>query len=174
MTVTGHGDDGRVIASATVAFPAEALEGEGRLELPAELRNRIGQLRIEGEHGAGAVTLLDERWRRRPGGVITDSAAAREHSLCSASSYYLNRALEPFTELRQGPMEELFARDLAVAILPDSCRRAWMPRGSAELEEWVEQRRPAAALSPARAWPKAQRGRCRSPCVAATAFLAAA
>ena len=136
VTITSHGDDGRVIASTPMEFAADTLEATGRLELPAELRNRISQLRIEGQHGAGAVLLLDERWRRRPVGIVTDSIQQENQPLLS-ELFYLNRALEPFTELRQGSIEELFSRDLAVAILPDAFAGLDAAR-SAELEDWIE------------------------------------
>src|SRR5262249_14038202 len=43
------------------------------LKVPAELRNRIASLSIEGDDSAGGVLLLDDRWRQRPVGLITDS-----------------------------------------------------------------------------------------------------
>lgn len=135
-TITGHGDDGRVIASAEANFQPGLREAEGRLALPAELRNRISQLRIDGEQSAGAVILLDERWRRRPVGVLTGSSQQDIQPLLS-EIYYLQRALEPFTELREGDMETLFDRNLAVAILPDSAS-ALDAAQAAELDAWVE------------------------------------
>ena len=35
------------------------------LTLPVEIRNDIARLEIAGERSAGAVALLDKRWRRR-------------------------------------------------------------------------------------------------------------
>jgi hypothetical protein len=135
-TVTGHGDDGHVIASAAVTFPDGSLEAEGRLALPAELRNRISLLRIDGEQSAGATVLLDERWRRRPVGILTGSNQQDIQPLLS-EIYYLRRALEPFTELRDGDMATLFGRDLAVAVLPDSAA-ALDAAQSATLDAWIE------------------------------------
>ncbi|HMB78167.1 MAG TPA: DUF4159 domain-containing protein, partial [Kiloniellaceae bacterium] len=135
-TVTGHGDDGRVIASATVNFPAGSKAAEGRLALPAELRNRIALLRVDSEQSAGTTVLLDERWRRRPVGILTGSNQQDIQPLLS-EIYYLQRALGPFTELREGDMKNLFARDLAVAILPDNA--ATMDAAeSAALDAWIE------------------------------------
>ncbi len=43
--------------------------------MPSELRNRATAIEIEGEASAGAVLLLDERWRRRPVGIVAPRAA---------------------------------------------------------------------------------------------------
>ncbi len=40
-------------------------------DLPVELRNDIARLEIAGERSAGAVQLLDKRWRRRAIGVVS-------------------------------------------------------------------------------------------------------
>ncbi len=40
-------------------------EAEASFDLPVELRNDITRLEVSGERSAGAVQLLDKRWRRR-------------------------------------------------------------------------------------------------------------
>ncbi len=112
-------EDGQLIARTPVAFPAGSSQGEAKLDLPAELRNRIARLQIEGESTAGAVLLLDERWRRRPVGLVSAGPLEDAQPMLS-ELYYLDRAMEPYTELRRGNVEELLQRDLAVLILPDS------------------------------------------------------
>src|SRR5262249_15089765 len=39
-------------------------DAEAQLTLPAEIRNDIARLELVSEHSAGAVQLLDKRWRR--------------------------------------------------------------------------------------------------------------
>jgi hypothetical protein len=110
--------DGRVLARATIAIPAGATEAEAVLDLPAEIRNRVVSLDLEGEAGAGGVVLLDERFRRRPVGLVTDVAAETETPLLGAF-WYADRALSPTAELRRGGVETLLARPLAVIVLAD-------------------------------------------------------
>jgi len=110
--------DGRVLARATIAIPAGATEAEAVLDLPAEIRNRVTSLDLEGEAGAGGVVLLDERFRRRPVGLVTDVAAETETPLLGAF-WYVDRALSPTAELRRGGVETLLARPLAVIVLAD-------------------------------------------------------
>ncbi|MDW8399515.1 MAG: BatA domain-containing protein, partial [Acetobacteraceae bacterium] len=110
--------DGRVLARATVAIPAGATEASAELDLPAEIRNRVLRLDLDGEAGAGGVVLLDERFRRRPVGLVTDVPAESETPLLGAF-WYVDRALSPTAELRRGGVETLLARPLAVIVLAD-------------------------------------------------------
>ena len=48
----------------TLSAPQDR-ETEAAFDLPVELRNDIARLEIAGERSAGAVQLLDKRWRRR-------------------------------------------------------------------------------------------------------------
>ena len=48
---------------------------KARFELPIELRNEIARVEIADERSAGAVTLLDERWKRRRVGVVSGVTA---------------------------------------------------------------------------------------------------
>src|SRR5207248_886730 len=66
-----------------------------------ELRNDISRLEISGERSAGAVQLLDKRWRRRAVGVVTGATSDTAQPLL-ASTFYLTRALSPFADVRLG------------------------------------------------------------------------
>ncbi len=133
--VLATAEDGTLVARTTVTFPEGQSVAEATLDLPAELRNRIAQLSIEGEEQAGAVLLLDERWRRRPVGLVATGPLEEAQPLLS-ELYYLERALEPFTELRRGEIGELLRRELAVLVLPDL---GAIPDGEAgQIDSWVE------------------------------------
>ncbi len=118
-TVIASGDDGRLIARLPVTFAKGETEAAAVIDVPVELRNRIARLHIEGETQAGAVMLLDERWRRRPVGLIETTAADQAQPLLS-QLYYLKRALAPYTELREGAVETLLQRELAVIVQVDA------------------------------------------------------
>ena len=127
--------DGQTLGRTPVTFAPGEVLATARLELPAELRNRIARLQVEGESSAGAVLLMDERWRRRPVGLV-DTAAAEAQPLLT-ELYYLERALEPFTELRRGSVTELLQRELAVLVLPDSAGNI-APEEADLLNGWIE------------------------------------
>jgi hypothetical protein len=92
---------GSPIAEARYAFAPQARETEAAFELPVELRNDISRLEIAGERSAGAVQLLDKRWRRRAIGVVSGSTSDTAQPLL-APSFYLTRALAPFADVRLG------------------------------------------------------------------------
>jgi uncharacterized protein DUF4159/aerotolerance regulator-like protein len=109
LRATGSGNDtgtvraldlkGLPLGEAQFTFNPADLETEARFELPVELRNEIARLEIAGERSAGAVQLLDKRSRRRTVGIISGANADVAEPLLS-SSYYLQRALEPFADVR--------------------------------------------------------------------------
>jgi hypothetical protein len=90
---------GLPLGDATFNFGQTESETDAELTLPVEIRNDIARLEISTEHSAGAVALLDKRWRRRSIGVVTGSTTETAQPLL-ASTYYLSRALGPFADVR--------------------------------------------------------------------------
>lgn len=90
-------------------------ETVARLELPTELRNEIARLEIENERTAGAVSLLDSRWKRRRVAIVSGTTADVAQPLL-APSYYVARALAPYAEVRE---PRAGTRDPIVAALDD-------------------------------------------------------
>jgi Domain of unknown function (DUF4159)/Aerotolerance regulator N-terminal len=92
---------GAPIGETRFAFGAGDRETEAAFDLPVELRNDIARLEVSGERSAGAVQLLDKRWRRRAIGVVSGSSSDTAQPLL-ASTFYLSRALSPFADVRLG------------------------------------------------------------------------
>jgi hypothetical protein len=90
---------GLALGEAPFAFRSDAQEADATIDLPVEIRNDVARLEIAGERSAGAVQLLDKRWRRRTVGVVSGSTADRSQPLIGAT-YYLQRALNPFADVR--------------------------------------------------------------------------
>ena len=90
---------GLALGEAPFAFKAVAKETEASITLPVEIRNEVARMEIVGERSAGAVQLLDKRWRRRTIGIVSGSDADRAQPLLGAA-YYLTRALNPFADVR--------------------------------------------------------------------------
>ncbi|OJW28250.1 MAG: hypothetical protein BGO51_25625 [Rhodospirillales bacterium 69-11] len=118
MAVLAQSGDGRSLARAVIDLPAGAATGSAAIALPPELRNRLSRLVLEGPPSAGAVLLLDERWRRRPVGLLAGEQTTADTPF-SGPLYFLRRALQPFTELREADATTLLSRDLSVMILAD-------------------------------------------------------
>ena len=92
---------GSPIGEARYTFGPRDREAEAAFDLPVELRNDIARLEIAGERSAGAVQLLDKRWRRRAIGIVSGSSNDNAQPLL-ASTFYLARALAPFADVRLG------------------------------------------------------------------------
>jgi hypothetical protein len=101
-----------------------ATETTARFELPIELRNDVARIEIVGERSAGAVALLDDRWKRRRIGIVSGATADVSQPLLSPS-YYLTKALAPFAEVREppagatDPITTLLDEKVAIIILAD-------------------------------------------------------
>jgi Domain of unknown function (DUF4159) len=106
------------------------------------MRNEIARLEIAGERSAGAVALLDKRWRRRSIGVITGSTADTAQPLLD-STYYLTRALGPFADVRLAErtspaqaVSQFIDQHLSMLILADVGNVA---EAREALTRWIEQ-----------------------------------
>ncbi len=128
--------DGRTLARATMTLPAGTSAGSVGISLPPEMRNQLARLVLQGPPSAGSVFLLDERWRRRPVGLVAGDQATADTPF-TGSLYFLTRALEPYTELRQGSVETLLKRKLSVLILADDPLPSGPERDA--VAKWVEQ-----------------------------------
>jgi uncharacterized protein DUF4159/aerotolerance regulator-like protein len=134
-TVLAQSGDGRTLARTVLDLPAGAGEGSASIALPPELRNRLTRLVLEGPPSAASVVLLDERWRRRPVGLLAGDLATADTPF-AGSLYYLRRALTPYTEVREADLATLLKREISVMILADRP----LPEGEERdaLSKWVE------------------------------------
>ncbi len=133
---------GLPLGEATFAFKPEDREAEAQFDLPVEIRNDIARIEIGGEHSAGAVQLLDKRWRRRTVGIVSGATADTSQPLLS-SSYYIARALGPFADVRlaqgESPAEAVthfLDQHLPMLILADVGNVAGQARD--RLTRWID------------------------------------
>ena len=90
---------GLPLGETTFTFGRGERETTAEFNLPVEIRNDIARMEIVSERSAGAVQLLDKRWRRRTIGVATGSSSDIAQPLLAAT-YFLSRALGPFADVR--------------------------------------------------------------------------
>ncbi len=133
---------GLPLGDAAFSFKDGERETEAELTLPVEIRNDIARLEIAAERSAGAVALLDKRWRRRSIGVITGSSSDTAQPLL-ASTYYLTRALGPFADVRLADrgspaqaVSQFIEQRLPMLILADVGNVA---EARDQLTRWVEE-----------------------------------
>ncbi len=132
---------GLPLGEATFAFGVNDTETEAALTLPVEIRNDIARLDIGAERSAGAVQLLDKRWRRRAVGIVSGASTDTAQPLL-ASSYYLTRALGPFADVRHADrgsaaqaVNQLMDQRLPMMILADVGNVA---EARERLTRWIE------------------------------------
>ncbi len=88
------------VAEAPWAFAGGANAVDARFAIPVELRNDIARIEVAGAHSAGAVTLLDARWKRRRVGIVSGDSADTAQPLLSPA-YYVRKALSPFADVHE-------------------------------------------------------------------------
>lgn len=91
---------GLPLADVPFAFKPGTTETQASFALPTEVRNAIARIEVSGENAAGAVTLVDERGRRRRIGIVSGQTADLSQPLL-APTYYIERALGPYGEIRE-------------------------------------------------------------------------
>lgn len=133
---------GAPIGEAQYAFALQDRETEAAFDLPLELRNDIARLEIAGERSAGAVQLLDKRWRRRAIGVVSGSSAERAQPLL-APTFYLSRALAPFADVRLGDkaapqqaVTQFLDQKLPMIVMADV--GALSPELRQRIDDWID------------------------------------
>ena len=134
---------GSPIGEARFGFAPQDRETEAAFDLPVELRNDIARLEISGERSAGAVQLLDKRWRRRAIGVVSGATSDTAQPLL-ASTFYLTRALAPFADVRLGDrgapqqaITQFLDQKLPMIVLADVGTLS--PEIRERLNAWIEQ-----------------------------------
>jgi len=148
----GNGADGIVraldakgspIGEARYNFAIGDRETDANFDLPVELRNDITRLEISGERSAGAVQLLDKRWRRRSIGIVSGATSDTAQPLL-APTFYLTRALGPFADVRLGDrgapqqaISQFLDQKLPMIVMADVGTLS--PEIRERLNAWIEQ-----------------------------------
>jgi Domain of unknown function (DUF4159)/Aerotolerance regulator N-terminal len=134
---------GSPIGETRFGFTPGERETDAAFDLPVELRNDIARLEIGGERSAGAVQLLDKRWRRRAIGVVSGSSSDTAQPLL-ASTFYLSRALAPFADIRladrgapQQAITQFLDQKLPMIVLADVGTLS--PEIRERINAWIEQ-----------------------------------
>ena len=100
-------------------------------------------LKYAGERSAGAVQLLDKRWRRRAIGIVSGATNDTAQPLL-ASTFYLTRALAPFADVRLGDrgapqqaITQFLDQKLPMIVLADVGTLS--PEIRERISAWIEQ-----------------------------------
>ena len=135
VSVQALTENGRVLDIQNAVLNAASLPQTFTFDIPETLRNDVSSFRIAGRAGVGSIFILDERFRKRSVGIVGPADDAETKPFIEAT-YYLKRALEPYTTLHMGSVDDVLAREPSVIILPDI---GAMPAHTlSALEKWVQ------------------------------------
>lgn len=112
------GARGQYLATQEFEIPADKREVTVRLDIATELRNELARVEIADRSSAGSAVLIDERWRRRPVGLVSGQSVDAAQPLLS-DLFYLERALKPYAELHEGRIADLVKAGLSVLVVAD-------------------------------------------------------
>ena len=132
---------GLVISQSQLNFESGDSSAQTNIDLPIELRNEITRVEIVSEKSAGAVQLIDERWRRRTVGLLAGGSADLAQPLLSPL-YYLDKALSPYADVRTPrdadlivAIPDLIQQNVSVLMLADI---GVIPQEASDnLSEWI-------------------------------------
>ncbi len=116
--VSALGSHGEMLATAPFHFDDGKSRAGAHITLPLEVRNETSRIAILNADAAGSVQLLGGGGARRAVGLVTAGASEDTQPLLS-DTYYLERALAPYAEVRKGTVSDLLSRDVSVLILAD-------------------------------------------------------
>ncbi|MEO1405399.1 MAG: DUF4159 domain-containing protein [Pseudomonadota bacterium] len=125
--------DGTAIATAEGNFEPGARTTGARFDIPPTALARADRFRITGGQGAGTVWLWDSAARRQRVSLVSDGEAAQP---LLSDLHYVRRALEPFSVISEGSLQDLLLAEPDAIVLTDIGEIA-----DADLEpltRWVE------------------------------------
>jgi hypothetical protein len=133
---------GQRLGEAPFKFDAGATRALTNFDLPLELRNQVTRVEIAGERSAGAVHLLDARSQWHRIGLMSGASSEQSQPLLGPL-YYIERALQPFTEIAKSDdpnletaIDALIKRNISVLALADI--GTLPPEIKNHVSEWVE------------------------------------
>ncbi len=109
---------GQILETAPYHFAIRGGEAKTIISLPLELRNDTVRIAVMAQDSAGAVQLIDARFRRRPVGLVSGSSNDTASPYLS-DIFYLERALAPYAEIHKGTVEQVLDSGVAVLAVSD-------------------------------------------------------
>ncbi|WP_169544607.1 DUF4159 domain-containing protein [Sneathiella aquimaris] len=128
-------ESGKILEKMPIVFDGTASQSTSvTFKLPNEIRNDLSRFEIQNSKSAGSVFLLDDRWKRRTIGLVTNSAEENTPSLLE-ENYYLENALLPFYDIKKNTLSQLIEENPALIAMRDTA--ALPAKQSSLLEKWI-------------------------------------
>ena len=108
----------RALGAGTETFAAGETRVTLALDMPMELRNRVGRIQLAAGKSAASVVLADDTVRRRKVGLRSGRPEGEAQDLADPL-HYLRSALQPFAEVIEAPLPEMLNAAPDVLVLAD-------------------------------------------------------
>ena len=105
------------------------------LVLPRELRNRMTKIVVVDQSSSAGVRIIGDNTLRPEVAIISGDFSAREGLKLLSPEHYLTKALEPYTDLIQGAIEDVLLANPNAIIFADVANFT----SKAAIVEWVEE-----------------------------------
>ena len=137
VTVRAMADKNDVLDVSNDTITNKAMPLTLSFDILDDLVNKITRFEISGRRGAGSIFLLDDQYKKRKVGIAAAADAESSAPLIEAS-YYIKRALEPFSQVViADPVKLIEDEEVSVLILPDV---GAMPTDTLNtVETWVKE-----------------------------------
>ncbi|WP_420549005.1 DUF4159 domain-containing protein [Curvivirga sp.] len=135
ITLSIKAQNGRLLGQQLIQFGQGEFEKSVPLNLPKNLIGEIAQISIDGQSHAGAIFLLDDRWRNTQIGILQPEGA-NDLPLLS-ESYYLDKASIELGSVSVAPLHMLLRLRTGVIMMPDAVSLS--ADETVELTNWLEQ-----------------------------------
>ncbi len=120
LAVLAIGARGQVLAREDLLLTPGSQSAEVSFFMPAQLRNQIAQIRLEGYSSAATTVLLDDSWGRPLIGLLKGSDENVQPLL--SDWYYIEKALAPSADIFKGDVDELTAVSPPIIFMADRAR----------------------------------------------------
>ena len=122
VAVVALGPDPTASSGRSAPEPRPSPAGEKSvtlaLDMPMELRNRVGRIQLAAGKSAASVVLADDTVRRRKVGLMSGRPEGEAQDLVDPL-HYLRSALQPFAEVIEAPLPEMLNAAPDVLVLAD-------------------------------------------------------
>lgn len=118
LTVQAYSAKNVVLSRSELSFDATSETATAKFEVPAQIRNRVSHLKLEGANSAGSVFLLDDNWGRPLIGLMSGTGDTSSPLL--SEPFYARAALQPYADIFDGDLDTLLSINPSLIIMPDS------------------------------------------------------
>lgn len=135
VTVQVSAQNGAILDARSERVSSRSYPHTVFFDVTDKQKRSISRFDIVGRKSAGSSYILDDQFKKRRVGIVSNNVDDRSAPLIEAE-YYLKRAVEPYADIALGSVSEILDQQPSTIILPDV---AAMPTEILNaLEAWVK------------------------------------